>query len=190
MDKLKKKLIKLTRTTRVKKAIALIIVILIGLLLRRIALWNNKYNIVYTPSKFEFRLPSLHTEEKVFVSPVIQMVYEFPEDFTPETEIDEYICEVFGLMECKFALAVQRCENGRQDPEAINANPNVPWEYRADVGIFMVNSVHWDKFGGLGELIDPYKNIDAAKVIHDDSGWGAWATVNNGCALIKFTEGL
>lgn len=157
---------KIDRATKFKltKTITFILIILIGLLLlvHKVALWNNMYKIVYTPSSLEFNLPSWEVEKREVAVPIIKV--EFQAEV--ETDIEQYICDTFGHFNCQVALAVMKAESGG-NPEAWNANDNGT----LDVGLWQINSINWDTCGmSMSDLLDPYNNTDCAKIIYDRSG--------------------
>jgi len=60
---------------------------------------------------------------------------------------------------------------------AFNANANGT----IDVGIFQINSIHFNKEGcSLKEVSDAYKNVDCAYEIYKQSGWTPWTVFNTG----------
>jgi hypothetical protein len=69
------------------------------------------------------------------------------------------------------AVAVATCESGL-DPSAVSSGGG-NW------GLFQINLVHAGLVGSMGyrwaQLTDPFVNAKVARVIYDQSGWGAWA---------------
>lgn len=111
---------------------------------------------------------------------VAQVAFSTPEPILTPPTIDEYIVEVFSDRP-EEALATFKHENGYQlrngwDPEHLTYNTNGT----GDVGIAKINSIHWERCGGLEALKDPYKNIDCARVLYLEresitgDGLGAW----------------
>jgi hypothetical protein len=107
---------------------------------------------------------------------VIEIVKELPE-YENLTDIEKYICDKWGVYDCKVALAIAKAESGmREDAyNAYNSNNTI------DIGIFQINSVHYSKDGcGLKDVVDAKKNIDCAYKIWEASGWEAWSAYNSG----------
>jgi len=90
--------------------------------------------------------------------------------------IEQYICDKWGVYDCKTALAVARAESGMRE-QALNINGN----NTIDVGIFQINSVHFKKDGcNLKDIVDQYKNVDCAYQIYEAQGWTPWVAFNSG----------
>ena len=70
-----------------------------------------------------------------------------------------------------IATAIAIAENGAGDPRAISSTD--------DVGVWQINRVHWERFGGRDALYDPLRNAQAAFVVHGMQGWAAWTTYRN-----------
>ena len=88
---------------------------------------------------------------------------------------EKYICDKWGIADCKIALAVAKAESGMRE-QAFNINTN----NTVDIGIFQINSIHFNKEGcSLKEITDAYKNVDCAYQIYKASGWNAWSAFNN-----------
>jgi hypothetical protein len=122
----------------------------------------------------QFNKPVEIVEREIRVEQIIERIgYKLPEDLTP---IESYICEKFGPLDCKLALAIASAESGMR-PEAYHYNTNKT----LDIGLFMVNQVHWNKPGcSPQELFDPYKNVDCAHSIWETSGWSPWSVYKSG----------
>jgi len=116
----------------------------------------------------QFNKPIEIKERKLEVVEIVNIVNEIPlENLTP---IEEYICEKWGAYECKVAIAVAKAEGLNHPPDGFNINTNGT----IDVGVFRINSIHFDKEGcSLTEIVDPYKNVDCAYQIYEASGWNA-----------------
>jgi hypothetical protein len=69
------------------------------------------------------------------------------------------------------ALEVATCESGL-DPAAVSPGGG-NW------GLFQINLVHAGLVGSMGypwaDLTNPVVNAHVARVIYDQSGWGAWS---------------
>jgi hypothetical protein len=105
---------------------------------------------------------------------VEKFVLDYPDPI--DTPLKKYICDKWGVFDCKTALAVFTAESGlREDALHINENNTI------DFGIAQINSIHYKKPGcSLKEITDQYKNVDCAYTIWEKSGWGAWVGFNNG----------
>ena len=108
-----------------------------------------------------------------------------------DTPIEQYICEKWGVYDCKLAIAVAKAEgliykDGELVVDAVNINTN----NTIDIGIFQINTVHFKKAEcKLKDMVDPYKNVDCAYNIWDGAdkvmgnkkgGFGAWVAFNTG----------
>jgi len=143
---------------------------------------NNWYNTHY----FEFKAPvEVKLNQPVAIKTRIpkiiekKIILDYPNDI--DTPLEQYICDKFGLLDCKIALSVAQAESGMRE-NAYNHNTN----NTIDIGIFQVNQIHWTKPGcSPKELFDAYKNVDCAYTIWKGSGWGAWVAYNTGSFLSK-----
>ncbi len=136
--------------------------------------FDSHYFNFNQPVKVAFLPP---VEVKVRKLQVIEykVILEYPEEI--DTPIEKYICDKFGVYDCKTALAVSKAENGTRQPDRFNINTNGT----IDVGIFQINSIHFKKEGcSLAEIVDAEKNVDCAYKIFKDSGWSAWVGFKNG----------
>jgi hypothetical protein len=112
---------------------------------------------------------------------IIEVVLEYPDDI--DTPLEEYICEKWGAYECRSALAIAYSESGLNE-DAYNVNS----DGSLDIGVFQVNSTHWDKPGcSPAELFDAKSNVDCAYTIWEASGWNPWVVYQNG-AYIKHLD--
>ena len=122
-----------------------------------IANWGSTHKIVgQRVIDIEIRLPYRVEEIKPQVLAQIEKQVNMPE---LETDIEKYICEKFGVMDCKTALAVAKAESNL-NCNAFNVNTNGS----VDFGIFQLNSVHLKKGGEwtLTNMSDCEKNVDLA----------------------------
>lgn len=99
---------------------------------------------------------------------------DYPDEI--DTPLEEYICDKFGVYDCKTALAIAKAESGLRE-EAFNVNSNSS----IDVGVFQINSTHFDRPGcSLKELVDAEKNVDCAFEIFSEQGWAPWTVYRSG----------
>lgn len=144
--------------------------------------YSRHYFEPQSPLVFEIRnpLPIKQKEEpKVVEKPLI---LDYPEEI--DTDLEKYICDRFGVYECKTALAVAKAESGLRE-DAININTN----NTIDLGVFQINSVHFNKPEcSLKLIVSQYGNTDCAYKIWQDSGWGVWVAHSNGAYLAKLDK--
>jgi len=166
------------RFTKKRKVGVLVILAIIGIMLLGLGYglvslleWHDDHVIVYNKVltvKTAYPI-TIKDREKIVIRPLIM-------DIKVDTPLEQMICETFGNWECKTALAVAQAESGMR-VDAWNSNTNGT----LDIGLFQINSIHWDKEGcSLAELVTEEGNVKCAKKIYDDSGWSAWSVVNNG----------
>lgn len=109
------------------------------------------------------------------LSPIVQQVVS-EINYDELNSIEKMICDKWGLYDCKVAIAIAKSESGLRE-QAWNANNNGT----LDLGVFQVNSVHWDKDGcSMKELLDAKKNIDCAYSIYEAQGWHPWVVYQTG----------
>lgn len=139
--------------------------------------WFDTHQIVFNQViDVQLNKPVEIQERKVNSQAVIQVVQEIPEleGLTDPTE--HYICETFGPYDCKTAIAIARAES-RMREDAVNVNTNGT----VDLGIFQVNSVHFDREGcSIQELVFARQNVDCAYQIYQEQGWSPWVAFKNG----------
>ena len=155
----------------------------LGLVCYGLNVWNSQDRKIQKPIVIlidAFTRPILISNPKqvVMVYPTIK-VDPVEKDLTP---IEKYICEKFGIYDCKIMIAIAKAESGmKADAFHINSNGTI------DVGIFQINSSHFAQKGcSLSEAVDPLKNIDCAYSIYKASGITAWAVYNNGSYLAHY----
>lgn len=97
--------------------------------------------------------------------------------------VEQVILKVFGIEDYRVARAIAIHENNyigrgnKWDAEAWNTNTN----RTIDVGIFQINSVHFNKPGcSFKELLDVEKNVLCAKSIYDAQSWEPWVVFQTG----------
>lgn len=138
--------------------------------------WFDKNYFQFNkPIEVKLNKPIEIKARKISVTQIIQVLNEIQplENLTP---IEKYICEKWGVYDCKTALAIAKAESGMRE-DAFHANTN----NSIDVGIFQINSTHFKQPGcSLKEVSDMYKNVDCAYTIWKASGWNPWSVFNNG----------
>ena len=85
------------------------------------------------------------------------------------------ICRAFGP-DCKMALAISQAENGTRRCDRVNVNKDLS----IDVGVFMLNSVHFKKGYTLNDFTDCQKNIEIAYSLFKQQGWTPWVVYKTG----------
>ena len=147
----------------------------------RVALWFDS-NKVIVKSPIVITTQKVVTVEKRVVeviNPITMIVY--PEDV--KTDIEKYICDKWGIADCKMALAVAKAESGLRC-NALNINTNDT----ADLGLFQLNTTHLKKGGDwtLANMGDCYKNVDLAYELWKEQGFSPWVAFNTGAYLAKY----
>jgi hypothetical protein len=72
------------------------------------------------------------------------------------------------------ATAISIAEDGSGDPAALSG---LNWNKTRDLGLWQINSIHWDGCGGPTALTDPLTNARCAHGIFGASrNWCAWST--------------
>ena len=146
-------------------------------IVRRVNEWYSTHALVFNQAvNVEFKKPIEIKKREAAKTEIVRIVEEIPE-YKDLNEIEKYICDKWGVYDCKLAISIARAESGMRE-EAFNAyNSN----NTLDVGIFQVNSVHFNKPGcSLKELVDAKKNIDCAYQIYQSSGFNAWSVYKSG----------
>ena len=165
--KIRKKEDKANRTTAYL-GVLLVTIILLTLTvvgLRQTDLWFNYNEIKFQKLDVAVQYPRVWVEERepeVMYVPIVS-------DIQVETPIQEKICEAFGDFNCKEAIEVMKCESGER-VDVLTPEPNGT----ISAGLFQINSIHWDRFGGVVNLLNEDGNIAAAKEIWEEQGWGPW----------------
>ncbi len=163
------------------------ILIGLGLFYQGLISVNNFFDTHY----FQFNSPvvvdfSPPVELRERVAPeirIVEIIKELDLPDGPETDIEDYICDLWGIYECNVAIAVAKAEglaydeDGELIPDLWNANNN-----SIDIGVFQINSVHFSKPEcQFADMLDPYKNVDCARSLYEASdGWGPWVAFTNG----------
>ena len=146
-------------------------------LLMNLFAWNDTHKVIRQQVvQIKLQAPIRIEERKVPQAEIIKIVEQVPE-YKELTDVEKYICDKWGVYDCKTAIAVARAESGLKE-DAVNVwNSNGTY----DVGIFQVNSIHQSKDGcSLKELVDAKSNIDCAYKIYEASGWNAWSAFKSG----------
>lgn len=142
--------------------------------------WFNKnYFQFNAPVTWELH-PVVEIKKREAKTIVQVQVVEYPGEV--DTPIKKYICDKFGIYDCKIALGVVQAESGFNE-QNYHANS----DGSIDIGLFQINSIHFKQAGcSLKEVVDPYKNTDCAYNIYLAAGkkWGDWVTFNNGNYLL------
>ncbi len=180
----------MARATRIKVISLLILAGMIGILflINAIALWfdNNKLTFRFPMGVSFYQLVTVEKRTTTVLQPVVAV--EYPEEI--DTDIEKYICDKFGVYECKTALAVAKAESGlREDAMNINTNGTV------DFGIYQINSANWKLQGcSIKEIVDAKKNVDCAYKMWDRAdgiegngkgAWNPWVAYQNESYLAK-----
>jgi hypothetical protein len=139
--------------------------------------WYATHEMVFNKIiNLEIKKPFEIREREVSEREIINVVEKMP-DYGQLSDIEKYICDKWGVYDCKTAIAIAKSESGLKEDAFNTYNTNGT----LDVGVFQVNSVHFSKPGcSLKELVDAKKNIDCAYSIYKNSGWGAWSAFNSG----------
>lgn len=97
-------------------------------------------------------------------------------------DLAKYICDKFGAVECKTALAVAKAEglNHAEGDWSLNTNGTI------DVGYFRINSTHFNQAGcSLSEVSTAKGNVDCAYSIYLASGWNPWVAFTSGSYMSR-----
>jgi len=182
---MKIKLPKIEKTTKRKITLSTLAIlgflIVICVVAVRVALWFDD-NKVVVKSPVIIKTQKMITVEKrvtQVINPVVTINY--PEDV--KTDIEKYICDKWGIADCKMAIAVAKAESGLKC-DALNINTN----NTVDMGIFQLNSTHLKKGGEwtLANMGDCYKNVDLAYELWKEQGFEPWVAFNSGAYLAKY----
>src|SRR3990167_283396 len=162
---------------------AIILTILFAIGISKSIDWFNKHEVIKNQIiavTLKWPITIKAREPQIIEKP---LVLDYPEEI--DTPLEKYICDKWGIFECKTALAVSKAENGDRIRDRFNINSNGT----IDVGIFQINSVHFSKEGcALFQIVDPIQNVDCGYsiwessdgIVGDGSGsWTPWVTFNN-----------
>lgn len=145
----------------------------------------DTYTYVFcTPIEIRLFKPIVREKRKPIevLSPIVKEILD-SNNLSNLDPVEQVILRVFGVQDYRVARAIAIHENnyiGRGntwDAEAWNANNN----RTIDVGIFQINSVHFNEPGcSFKELLDVEKNVECAKKIYDAQGWEPWVVYQTG----------
>lgn len=123
-------------------------------------------------------------ETEVVLSEKTQKVAEIVKD-EENKELATYICEKWGVVECKTALAVAKAES-EMNCNAFNVNTNGS----IDLGVFQLNSNHLTKGGEwtLTNMADCHRNVDLAYEMWEAQGWTPWVAYKTGAYIAQLAE--
>lgn len=108
-------------------------------------------------------------KELIVMSPIGQTVTE-PVNIDNLSDIEEEILRVFGEQDFKVARAIAKAESGLRE-HAFHANDNGS----IDLGVFQINSVHYNKEGcSMNEVVTYKGNIKCAYSIYKEQGFSPW----------------
>lgn len=140
---------------------------------------NNEFAWKFPLELKTHRILTVTPREKVIVHEYALLTY--PEEI--DTDIEKYICDKFGVMDCKIALAVAKAESGL-NCNAVHINNNGT----VDLSIFQLNTVHLKKGGDwtLANMGDCKKNVDLAYELWEAQKWEPWSAYLNGSYLAKY----
>lgn len=97
-------------------------------------------------------------------------------------DLATYICEKWGVVECRTALAVAKAESGMRC-DAVNVNTNGT----ADLSVYQLNTTHLRKGGEwtLANMANCLKNVDLAYELWQAQGWNPWVAYTSGSYLAR-----
>lgn len=147
------------------------------LILREINNFFEGHTFVFRPLvQLSWNRPLSIIKREPRVETVVQIINELQAFDGAGNDIEKYICEKFGPYDCKAAIAIARAESGSKE-DAFHANSNGS----IDVGVFQINSTHFQKQGcSMKELVNYKQNVDCAYKIWKQQGWKPWAVYTNG----------
>ena len=149
--------------------------------IQRIAEWGGTHEIVNQRMvDMQVRLPFRIEDRKPLVVLEVKKI-EVIEGL--DTDIEKYICDKWGVVECRTALAIAEAESNL-DCNAYNTNT----DGSVDLSIFQLNSVHLKKGGEwtLENMSNCKKNVDLAYEMWLEQGWEPWSAFLNESYLTKF----
>jgi hypothetical protein len=167
---------------RKTKVIALlgILIIVCGLLyatFKAVSAWYDTHMIVFNkPIVISFNKPIEIKTREVARTELVRIVEQIPE-YKDLTDVEKYICDKWGVYDCKLAISIARSESGMREEayNAYNSNNTI------DIGIFQINSSHFNQPGcSLKEVVNAKQNVDCAYEIYKASSWNAWSAYKSG----------
>lgn len=156
--------------------LGIIVVLIIFTAVVAVSSWFDSNRIVFESLQVNVRMPSVRVEKRPIISPIVQVMYDYG-NVEVDTPIKEYVCQKFGE-DCRIALAVVQCESGwNENAYNINTNGTV------DASIWMLNSIHWDRFGGITKITDSYYATDVAHQLYTEAGgtFTPWVATRTQC---------
>jgi len=76
--------------------------------------WFDKHYLQFNRVvEIKFNKPVEIKERKIKVEEIVEVINEIPEPEGLDSPIEKYICEKFGVYDCKTAIAIARAESGR-----------------------------------------------------------------------------
>lgn len=162
--------------TKIVIFLVLALLVIYGLykLLQAVNYFFDHYRFVFKPPvEIKLNQPLTIEKRKIKIETIAKEVGSLPQ---PKTPVENYICQKFGVADCKIALAIAKSESGLKETSVnINTNGTI------DIGIFQINSVHWSKPKCHPKfLFDAYKNTDCAFEIWKVQGWTPWVAFTSG----------
>lgn len=157
-----------------------IIALIIAAIIKLTLYVNNNEFVWKFPLELKtHRILTVTAREKVVVHQYL--LPDYPEDV--DSDLEKYICDKFGVMDCKIALAVAKAESGL-NCDAVHINSN----NTADLGPFQLNTLHLKKGGDwtLANMADCKKNVDLAYELWAEQGWEPWVAYLNNSYLAKY----
>jgi hypothetical protein len=164
-------------------------VIILGIVLSIIGIWTGVRAVANWGKTHEFvkqQVISLSIDWPYRVEEIKPQVLASIEKqaLMPEldTDIERYICEKFGIVECRTALAIATAESNLNcNAFRVNSNGSV------DLSIFQLNSVHLKKGGEwtLENMANCKKNVDLAYELWTEQGFEPWVTFLSKAYLVK-----
>jgi len=144
----------------------------------------------FDANRFEFHKPieikiqkPITIEQRqplTIINPLAEIMKE-PVAFKDLTEVEQMILDTFGIENYKIARAIAKSESGmRCNALHVNSNNTV------DYGLYQLNSTHWDRFGGLENLVTCEQQVKSAYELFLEQGWEPWVVFKTG----SFVEAL
>jgi len=179
------------QTNRTKDRVVNLVgsVVLLGIVLsiigiwtgvRAVANWGSTHEIVSQQVlSMSIQYPFRIEDRKPLVLASIEKQALMPE---LDTDIERYICEKFGIVECRTALAIAEAESNL-NCNAFHVNDNGS----VDFSIFQLNSVHLKKGGEwtLENMANCKKNVDLAYELWTEQGFEPWVAFLSKAYLVK-----
>ena len=150
-----------------------------GLIIYAVSTWFDTHKIIFNqPVRVKVVSPIVIQERK---DKVIEkkMVVSYPGEI--DTPIKKYICDKFGVYDCKVALAIVQAESGFNE-QAFNANSNDS----VDLGCWQINFPTHLKTISPSDALDCEKATDwAYEKYKRDGNFNAWVAYTSGSYIAK-----